>query len=105
MSYVHSVVVVTREKTRIKGSPRIPGCLNFTQRCENQQETQLSSPIGHSGPHYLWGLPGPYKARSPPLLAQEEWTNISVSRCAKLVETYPKRHAALIAAKEGSPRY
>uniref|UniRef100_A0A803JNW0 Tc1-like transposase DDE domain-containing protein n=1 Tax=Xenopus tropicalis TaxID=8364 RepID=A0A803JNW0_XENTR len=33
---------------------------------------------------------------------KEEWARISVSRCAKLVETYPKRLAAVIAAKGGS---
>ncbi|CAB1458212.1 unnamed protein product [Pleuronectes platessa] len=31
------------------------------------------------------------------LFCQEEWTNLSISRCAKLVETYPKRLAANIA--------
>ena len=31
------------------------GGLNITQRCENRQETQVSTPIGHSGPHDLWG--------------------------------------------------
>ena len=39
------------------------------------------------------------------LFYQEEWTNISISRCAKLVETYPKRLAAVIAAKGGSTKY
>ena len=40
--------------TRVK-ELRLPGCLNVTQRCENRQETQVSTPIGHSGPHDLWG--------------------------------------------------
>ncbi|KAJ7344334.1 hypothetical protein JRQ81_000284, partial [Phrynocephalus forsythii] len=31
------------------------------------------------------------------LFCKEEWARISVSRCAKLVETYPKRLAAVIA--------
>ncbi|CAB1447842.1 unnamed protein product [Pleuronectes platessa] len=39
------------------------------------------------------------------LFCQEEWTNLSISRCAKLVETYPKRLAAVIAAKGGSTKY
>jgi hypothetical protein len=33
---------------------------------------------------------------------REEWAKIPVARCAKLKETYPKRLAALIAAKGGS---
>ena len=32
----------------------------------------------------------------------EEWAKISVARCAKVIETYPKRLAAVIAAKGGS---
>ncbi|KAG2458981.1 TC1A transposase, partial [Polypterus senegalus] len=36
---------------------------------------------------------------------KEEWARISVSRCAKLVETYPKRLVAVIAAKGGSTKY
>ena len=32
---------------------------------------------------------------------KEEWVNILVSICASLVETYPKRLAAVIAAKGG----
>jgi hypothetical protein len=35
----------------------------------------------------------------------EEWAKIPVARCAKLIETYPKRLAALIAAKGGSTKY
>ena len=35
----------------------------------------------------------------------EEWATIPVSRCAKLIETYPKRLAAVIAAKGGSTKY
>uniref|UniRef100_A0A803JWW4 Transposase Tc1-like domain-containing protein n=1 Tax=Xenopus tropicalis TaxID=8364 RepID=A0A803JWW4_XENTR len=38
------------------------------------------------------------------LFCKEEWARISVSRCAKLVETYP-RLAAGIAAKGGSTKY
>uniref|UniRef100_A0AAQ6IG64 Tc1-like transposase DDE domain-containing protein n=1 Tax=Anabas testudineus TaxID=64144 RepID=A0AAQ6IG64_ANATE len=39
------------------------------------------------------------------LFCKEEWAKISVSRCAKLVETYPKRLAAVIVAKGGSKKY
>uniref|UniRef100_A0AAR2IYW9 Transposase n=2 Tax=Pygocentrus nattereri TaxID=42514 RepID=A0AAR2IYW9_PYGNA len=39
------------------------------------------------------------------LFCKEEWARISVTRCAKLVETYPKRLAAVIAAKGGSTKY
>uniref|UniRef100_A0A669ESK4 Transposase Tc1-like domain-containing protein n=1 Tax=Oreochromis niloticus TaxID=8128 RepID=A0A669ESK4_ORENI len=39
------------------------------------------------------------------LFCKEEWARISVCRCAKLVETYPKRLAAVIAAKGGSTKY
>ena len=35
----------------------------------------------------------------------EEWANIPVARCAKLIETYPKRLAAVIDAKVGSTKY
>uniref|UniRef100_A0AAZ3R0B4 Uncharacterized protein n=1 Tax=Oncorhynchus tshawytscha TaxID=74940 RepID=A0AAZ3R0B4_ONCTS len=37
------------------------------------------------------------------LFCKEEWEKISVSRCAKLIETYPKRLTAVIAAKSGKP--
>ena len=36
---------------------------------------------------------------------QEEWKQIPVERCAKLIDTYPKRLAAVIAAKGGSTKY
>ncbi|MGH0152517.1 UNVERIFIED_CONTAM: hypothetical protein FKN15_022436 [Acipenser sinensis] len=36
---------------------------------------------------------------------QEEWAKIAGSRCAKLVETYPKRLTAVIAAKGASTKY
>ena len=36
---------------------------------------------------------------------QEEWANIARCRCANLVETYPKRLPAVIAAKCGSTKY
>lgn len=39
------------------------------------------------------------------LFCKEEWAKIPVSRCAKLVETYPKRLAAVIAARGGSTKY
>ena len=35
----------------------------------------------------------------------EEWTNIPVARYAKLIETHPKRLAAVIAAKGGPTKY
>jgi hypothetical protein len=35
----------------------------------------------------------------------EEWAKIPVARCAKLIETYPKRLAAVIAAKGCSTKY
>ena len=39
------------------------------------------------------------------LFCKKEWANISVSICASLVETYPKRVAAVVAAKDGSTKY
>lgn len=39
------------------------------------------------------------------LFCKEEWAKISVSRCAKLIETYPKRLTAVIAAKGGATKY
>ena len=36
---------------------------------------------------------------------QEEWDNLSKSRCAKLVEIYPRRFEAVIAAKGPSTKY
>ena len=42
--------------------------------------------------------------RSQTLSIQSEWANISVSLCASLVEIYPKRLAAVIAAKGGSTK-
>ena len=35
----------------------------------------------------------------------EEWAKIPVERCGKLIETYPKRLAAVLAAKGGSIKY
>ena len=35
----------------------------------------------------------------------EEWAKIPVARCAKLIETYPKRLVAVIAANGGSTKY
>ena len=49
--------------------------------------------------------------RSPTNLSEleqfscEEWAKISPSYCAKLVETYPKRLIAVIAAKGASTKY
>ena len=34
----------------------------------------------------------------------EEWAKIPVARCVELIETYPKRLAAVIAAKGGSTK-
>ena len=39
------------------------------------------------------------------LFCLEESAKIPVTRCAKLIETYPKKLAALIAAKGGSTKY
>ena len=39
------------------------------------------------------------------LFCLEEWTKIPVARCSKLIETYPKRLPAVIAAKGGSTKY
>ena len=38
-------------------------------------------------------------------LCLEEWANIPVAKCANLIETYPKRLAAVIAAKGGTTKY
>ena len=35
----------------------------------------------------------------------EEWATTTVVKCAMLIETYPKRLAAVIAAKGGSTKY
>jgi hypothetical protein len=35
----------------------------------------------------------------------EEWAKSPVARCAKLIKTYPKRLATVIAAKGGSTKY
>jgi hypothetical protein len=35
----------------------------------------------------------------------EEWATILVARCAKLIETYPKRLTAVIAENGGSTKY
>ena len=35
----------------------------------------------------------------------EEWATIPVARCVKLIETYPMRLAAVIAAKGGYTKY
>ena len=34
---------------------QFPRSISITQRCENQQETQVSATIGHPEPHDLWG--------------------------------------------------
>ncbi|MBN3276205.1 TCB1 transposase, partial [Polyodon spathula] len=38
-------------------------------------------------------------------ICQEEWAKITLTLCAKLVHTYPKRLKAVIAAKGGSTKY
>ena len=35
----------------------------------------------------------------------EEWAKIPVAICVKIIETYPKRLAAVIAAKGGSTKF
>ncbi|MBN3280925.1 TCB1 transposase, partial [Polyodon spathula] len=47
----------------------------------------------------------PSNLRELEQICQEEWAQIAPSRCAKLVETYPKRLAAVIAAKGASTKY
>ena len=44
-----------------------------------------------------------YKKRKQ--FCTEEWSNISQSRCAKFVETYPNRLTAVIAVKGVSTKY
>src|SRR4029434_2358826 len=50
-------------------------------------------------------------ARSPRNLTEleqfckDEWSKIAVSRCANLIETYPHRLSAVIAAKCASTKY
>uniref|UniRef100_A0A8C6TG47 Transposase n=1 Tax=Neogobius melanostomus TaxID=47308 RepID=A0A8C6TG47_9GOBI len=39
------------------------------------------------------------------LFCKEEWAKMSVSRCANLVQSYPRRLAAVIAEKGGSTKY
>ena len=34
---------------------QFPRSISITQRCDNQQETQVSATIGHPEPHDLWG--------------------------------------------------
>ena len=49
--------------------------------------------------------------RNPSILKEleqfclEEWAKIPVARCAKLIQTCPKRLAAVIATKGGSTNY
>ena len=47
----------------------------------------------------------PSKLKELKQFCLEEWAKISVAWCAKLIETYPKKHAAVIAAKGGSTKY
>ena len=39
------------------------------------------------------------------LFCLEEWAEIPVARCAKLIATYPKRLTAIVVAKGGSTKY
>lgn len=39
------------------------------------------------------------------LFRKQEWAKMSASRCAKLIETYPKRLAVVMAAKGGPTKY
>ena len=43
----------------------------------------------------------PFNLKELEQFCLEEWAKIPVARCAKLIETYPKRLAAVIAAKGG----
>jgi hypothetical protein len=47
----------------------------------------------------------PFSLKELEQFCLEEWAEISVARCAKLIETYPKRLAAVISAKDGSEKY
>ena len=47
----------------------------------------------------------PSNLKEPEQFCLEEWAKLPVARCAKLIETYPKRLAAVIAAKGGSTKY
>ena len=47
----------------------------------------------------------PFNLTELEIFCKEKWAKISLSRCAKLVETSPKRLAAVIAAKSGSAKY
>ena len=49
--------------------------------------------------------PKPSNLKELEQVCLEEWAKILVARCAKLIETYPKRRAALIAAKCLSTKY
>uniref|UniRef100_A0AAZ1Y062 Uncharacterized protein n=1 Tax=Oreochromis aureus TaxID=47969 RepID=A0AAZ1Y062_OREAU len=73
---------------RYSGLQKYSGPLNFS--------TDLKTAVHKRCPSNLTELE---------LFCKEEWARISVSRCAKLVETYPKRLAAVIAAKGGSTKY
>jgi hypothetical protein len=47
----------------------------------------------------------PSNLRELEQFCHEEWAKLPVERCAKLIETYAKRLAALITAKGGSTKY
>ena len=55
---------------------QFPRSLSITQRCENRQETQVSTTIGHPEPHDLWGHRAnirhvlPFFTLFPPLFPQ-----------------------------------
>jgi len=77
--------------------------------CENGILTQSHNlnPIENLGRELKIAL----HRRSPSHLTEveqiykEEWENIRKSRCAKLIQTDPRRLGAVIAAKGTSPKY
>jgi hypothetical protein len=71
----------------------------MTKKQEGQKKCQ---PSPHPGLRSLYLIDG---HRVDVNKCKEEWEKNSVSRCAKLIETYPKRLTAVIAAKGGATKY
>ena len=53
--HVQSKALSTCSLSWRKPEQGLPGCGNVKQRCKTPPGTQVSTPIGHSGPHDLWG--------------------------------------------------
>jgi hypothetical protein len=47
----------------------------------------------------------PFNLKELAQFCLEEWAKLPMARCAKLIAIYPKRLAAVIAAKGGSTKY